>query len=139
MRSGKGQYKVIKQGEFILYSHGFLRSTIKLHFGQKTVYFLSNSSKYFKICNTTDFFCNARIMLCLMKLPLYISSLTNRKMIDTVVMCLGCLCSLTFDILYLLFIYENFRSTTKSKWLSRTNRMEKIYFHKKRLKCMPSN
>ena len=30
-----------------------------------------------------------------MKLQLCISSLTNRKMIDTLVMCLGCLCSLT--------------------------------------------
>ena len=34
------------------------------------------------------------VMFCLMKLQLYISSLTNRKMIDTGVMCLGCLCSL---------------------------------------------
>ena len=70
-------------------------------------------------------------MFCLMKLQLYISSLTNRKMIDTVVMCLGCLCSLTLCI-YFLF-YGNFRCTTKSKGLSRTNRMDQIYFHKKKL------
>ena len=44
---------------------------------------------------------------------------------------------LTFCI-YFLF-YGNFRCTTKSKGISRTNRMEKIYFHKKRLKCIPSN
>ena len=79
-------------------------------------------------------------MFCLMKLQLYISSLTNRKMIDTVVMCLGCLCSLTLLTFYIYFLfYGNFRCTTKSKGLSRTNRMEKIYFHKKRLKCIPSN
>ena len=61
----------------------------------KTFYFLSNSSKYFKICTTTDFFSKTRVMFCLMKLQLYISSLTKRKMIDTIVMSLGCLCSLT--------------------------------------------
>ena len=60
--------------------------------------------------------------------------LTKRKIIDTLVMSLGPLCSLTlWHFVFTFYFKGNSRCTPRSEGVSRTNRMEKIYFHKKKL------
>ena len=85
--------------------HEFLTSIIKPYFSHLIFLLFSNSSKYFKICNTTDVFFKARVMFCILKLPLYISSF-NYKKNDTLVMSLSYLFSLTLWNFVATFYYN---------------------------------